>query len=69
MPDYIAATVRTLVDECDTDILILGICSDASRIGKPQEETILYGATDGTNGAIGTPMVKPSYTPIQFYTM
>ena len=36
---------------------MIGVRSDAARLGKPLEETINFGVSDGTTCVVGVPMV------------
>ena len=55
---HVVVGSNTFVSGCDVkDIIVFGICSDASRVSKPLRETEFYGISDGTNGAICAPMV------------
>ena len=53
LPSYMAAGWR----HWDREDCVLSICQDASRLGQPQEETMLYGITDGYTASWGAPMV------------
>ena len=69
-PGYLHACKRVFITENDDDVVVLGVCLDGARLGKPLEETIMYGITDGRTCAVGTPMVNIGgyvWKPIQPY--
>ena len=54
---YMAAGWREFGQPSD-DILVVGVCFDAARLGQPKEETLNFCIQEGSRAMIGIPMVS-----------